>query len=81
VQSAVQEGHSDNESVRRIEEARRNALNSLINLTKCESFILGRSDDRSEFATERIVAYDKACTYGDQSFWAWLNTRTYFLIQ
>lgn len=27
-------------------------LNSLINLTKCERFIFGREDERSEFATD-----------------------------
>lgn len=82
MQNAVQssEAISDNESIRRIEEARRNALDTLINLTKCESVVLGRSDDRSEFATERIVKYDRSCTYADQSFWAWLNTRTFYLI-
>lgn len=58
-----------------------NALNILINLTKCESVVLGRQDERSEFATEQMVKYDRACTYGEQSFWAWLNTRTYHLMQ
>jgi hypothetical protein len=38
----------------------RYTISSLINLTKCEAVIFGREDPRSEFASKRIVEYEKS---------------------
>jgi hypothetical protein len=43
---------SDTKAFKRIQEARFNALNILINLTKCEAVVFGREDERSEFAAK-----------------------------
>jgi hypothetical protein len=45
----------------------------LTNITKCEKYVFGKRDDRSEFACFHIVKHDQACTYADKSFWTWVN--------
>jgi hypothetical protein len=54
-------------------------LNILIDLTKCEREVFGREDERSDFAIQNLVAYERACSHNDNHFWEWINTRVLLL--
>lgn len=53
----------------------RNALSTLINLTKCEREVFGKEDPRSDFASEQIVDYEKTVGNDGFSFWLWVQNR------
>lgn len=39
----------------------RNAVKTLVNLTKCEYRVFGREDPRSDFALNQIVQHEMMC--------------------
>lgn len=54
---------TDQQNTNEASEIVKNALVVLVDLTKCERWVFGRVDVRSDFAAAQIVKHERSCSY------------------